>query len=72
MVHEVPLRQKEAYAHPGMQHRLNILNDIGLWPKCKKKTSKHNLSIESTFRPKRDMNTLLHMSGAHFINFNQN
>jgi hypothetical protein len=30
------------------------------------KASKHNLSIESTFRPKRDMDTLLHMSGAHF------
>jgi hypothetical protein len=40
---------------------------FGLWPKCKKKTSKHNLSIESTFRPKRDMDTLLYMSGAHFI-----
>jgi hypothetical protein len=28
MVHEVPLRQKEAYAPPWMQHRLNIHNDI--------------------------------------------
>jgi hypothetical protein len=28
MVHEVPLRQKEAYAPPCMQHRLNIYNDI--------------------------------------------
>jgi hypothetical protein len=28
MVHEVPLRQKEAYAPPWMQHRLNIDNDI--------------------------------------------
>jgi hypothetical protein len=27
MVHEVPLRQKEAYAPPWMQHRLNIHND---------------------------------------------
>jgi hypothetical protein len=72
MVHEVPLRQKEAYAPPRMQHRLNIHNDIVLWPKCKKKTSKQNLSIESTFRPKRDMDTLLHMSGAHFIEFSQN
>jgi hypothetical protein len=71
MVHEVPLRQKEAYAPPWMQHSLNIHNDIGLWPKCKKKTSKHNLSIESTFRTKRDMDTLLHMSGAHFIKFSQ-
>jgi hypothetical protein len=34
---------------------------FGLWPKCKKKASKHNLSIASTFRPKRDMDTLLHM-----------
>jgi hypothetical protein len=28
MVHEVHLRQKEAYAPPWMQHRLNIHNDI--------------------------------------------
>jgi hypothetical protein len=28
MVHEVPLRQKEAYAPPWMQHKLNIHNDI--------------------------------------------
>jgi hypothetical protein len=66
MVHEVPLRQKEAYAPPWMQHRLNIHNDIGLWPKYKKETSKHNLRMKSTFRLKRDMDTLLHMSGAHF------
>jgi hypothetical protein len=71
MVHEVPLRQKEAYAPPSMQHRLNIHNDIGLWPNCKKKTSKHNLSMKSTFRPKHDMDTLLHMSGAHFAKFSQ-
>jgi hypothetical protein len=71
MVHEAPLRQKEAYAPPRMQHRLNIHNDIGLWPKCKKETSKHNLSMKGTFRPKRNMDTLLHMSGAHFIKFSQ-
>jgi hypothetical protein len=28
MVHEVPLRQKEAYAPPWMQHRVNIHHDI--------------------------------------------
>jgi hypothetical protein len=28
MVHEVPLWQKEAYAPPCMQRRLNIHNDI--------------------------------------------
>jgi hypothetical protein len=28
MVHEVPLRQKESYAPPWMQHRLIIHNDI--------------------------------------------
>jgi hypothetical protein len=47
MVHEVPLRQKEAYAPPWMQHRLNIHNDIGLWPTCKKETSRHNLSMKA-------------------------